>query len=181
MFWLKAANKEKKGDRTKIGDLMSEQNIVEWNNRFSVRVSLIDEQHKKLVVMTNELFFACNYSTDAGKAQFARTIHEAVAYVKYHFATEEKIMERTSYPNREVHKKEHTKFVQKVFENVNAFEEGRLFVPNQFVRFLRDWILSHIAITDSKLGDFLRDLQKTGKLGAIVLKEKTPGAAATVS
>jgi hemerythrin len=161
---------------------MSEQNIFEWNNRFSVGISLIDDQHKKLVAMTNELYFACNYSTDFGKAQFEMTIHDAVAYVKYHFATEEKIMEKTSYPGLADHKKEHTEFIKQVLENVKAFQEGKSFVPNQFVRFLKDWILSHIAIIDSKLGVFLTELQKTGKLGAIAMKEKTRGqTAATVS
>jgi hemerythrin len=172
-------NKEEKWngskERTKNWKVyyMSEQNIVDWNNRFSVGVSLIDEQHKKLVAMTNELYFACSYSTDFGKAQFEMTIHDAVAYVRYHFATEEKIMEKTSYPGLADHRKEHTEFIKQVLENVKAFQEGKSFVPNQFVRFLKDWILSHIAITDSKLGGFLIDLQKTGKLGAITMKEKT--------
>jgi hemerythrin len=154
---------------------MSDQNIVEWNNRLSVGISLIDDQHKKLVAMTNELYFACNYSTDFGKAQFERTVHGAVTYVKYHFATEEKIMEKTFYPGMENHKKEHTEFIQKVLENVKAFEEGKFYVPNHFVRFLKDWILSHIAITDSKLGMFLTDLQKNGKLGAVTIKKKAGG------
>jgi hemerythrin len=152
---------------------MSEQNYIEWNNRFSIKISLIDDQHKKLVAMANELYSACNYSTDSGKDQFERTIHDAVDYVKYHFSTEEKIMEKTSYPGMADHKKEHAEFIQKVLEDVKYFEEGKPFVPNQFVRFLKDWVLSHIAITDSKLGDFLTELQKAGKLGALAADKKT--------
>ncbi|MDR1177392.1 MAG: bacteriohemerythrin [Spirochaetaceae bacterium] len=149
---------------------MSEQNIIEWDNRLAVRIPLIDNQHKKLLAMANDLYFACNYSTDSGKNQFERTVHDAVAYIRYHFSTEGRIMERTSYPDRDDHNREHTEFIKKVLENVKAFEEGKLFVPFRFVRFLRDWVLSHIAITDSKLGIFLTGLQKTGKPGVITMK-----------
>jgi hemerythrin len=153
--------------------IATEQNFVEWKDRYSVGIPLIDEQHKKLLEMTNELFLACNYSTDSGKAQFKKTAHDAVAYVKFHFATEEKIMELTAYPALESHKKEHADFVRKVFDDVKAFEQGRPLIPNQFVRYLKDWVLSHIAITDSKMGNFLTDLRKAGKIGNITMKKKT--------
>jgi hemerythrin len=153
---------------------MKEKNFVEWSDSYSIRIPLVDEQHKKLLAMTNDLYFACNYSTDFGKAQFEETVHGAVAYVKYHFATEEKIMALTTYPYMAEHKKQHTDFVFKVLNAVKAFEEGTPLVPNQFVKFLRDWILSHVAITDSKMGVFLTGLQKAGKLGAITMKKKYP-------
>jgi hemerythrin len=164
-----------KGSRSKTWEeiFTSGQKYVDWSDRYSVGISVIDDQHKKLLEMTNDLFLACNYSTDAGKIQFKKTIHDAVAYVKFHFATEEKIMKLTSYPDLEAHKKEHTDFVRKVFDDVKAFEIGIPLVPKQFVKYLKDWILSHIAITDSKMGNFLTDLKKAGKLGNITIKKKT--------
>jgi hemerythrin len=69
-------------------------------------------------------------------------------------------MDGTKYPNAVVHKGEHKKFVQKVLENVRDFEEGRTFVPNAFVRFLRDWILEHIAIQDKQFGFFLSQMNR---------------------
>jgi hemerythrin len=150
------------------------KNLVEWSDSYSIRIPLIDEQHKKLLAMTNDLYAACNYNTDSGRKQFEQTIHDAVAYTKYHFATEEKIMLLISYPHMKQHKKEHTDFVRTILENVRAFEEGKPLVPNQFVRFLKDWILSHVAITDSKMGDFITGLQMSGKLGGSSMKKKYP-------
>jgi hemerythrin len=161
--------------------LPTEQDFVDWKDRYSIGIPLIDEQHKKLLVMTNKLFLACNYSTDSGKAQFKQTVHDAVAYIKFHFATEEKIMELTAYPGLAAHKKEHTDFVHTVFDDVKAFEQGKPLVPNQFVRFLKDWVLSHIAITDGKMGNFLIGLKKAGKLGNITMKKKTLGEASSVA
>jgi hemerythrin len=152
--------------------MIEEENIVEWSDRYSIGIPLIDEQHKKLLAMTNDLYLACNYSTESGKIQFERTIHDAAAYVKYHFSTEEKMMVLTDYPYMEEHKKQRMDFVRKVLDNVKAFEEGRPLVPKQFVRFLKDWILSHVAFTDSKMGAFLTGIQKTRKLDLITMKKK---------
>jgi CheY-like chemotaxis protein len=82
-------------------------------------------------------------------------------------------MEKTAYPEIAAHKKHHAEFIQKVLKDVTDFENGKNFVPHQFVRFLRDWILSHIALVDNKLGDYLLELQKSGKLGKISMKKQS--------
>lgn len=153
---------------------MKKQNLVEWSDSYSIGIPLVDGQHKKLLTMTNDLYFACNYSTELGKSQFRETVHDAVDYVKYHFFTEEKIMLLTSYPCMEEHKKQHTDFVRTILKNVKDFEDDKPLVPEQFVRFLKDWVLSHVAITDSRMGVYLTGLQRAGRLGAITMKKKHP-------
>jgi hemerythrin len=44
---------------------------------------------------------------------------------------------------------------------------GKMFVPNTFVRFLKDWILTHIAVSDKKYSTYIFDLKKQGKLQGI--------------
>ena len=148
------------------------QKFVEWEDKFSVSIPLVDSQHKRLIEMTNQLHEACGYDTDFAMDQFKKTAHDTVVYVKYHFSTEEQIMEKTEYPGYAEHKKFHAEFVMEVIKYVASFEEGKKFVPNQFVRFLKDWVLSHIAIVDSKMGHYIAELQKTGKLGKITMKRK---------
>ena len=138
-----------------ILDDMDAKEFVEWDSRFSIGIPQIDAQHKQLILMTNKLYKACQYSGDSAKEQFRATIREAVGYIRYHFTSEEKIMERIEYPGMEDHKREHRDFIQEVLEQVKDFEEGKRFVPHMFVRFLRDWVLSHIALTDTYLGEYL--------------------------
>ena len=149
-----------------------DKNIISWENRLSVNIPLIDNQHKLLIAMTNKLHEACRSGDETGKEQFMKTISEVVSYISYHFSSEEQIMERTGYPGYGIHKRHHMEFVHQVLQNVASFEKGKKYVPNQFVRFLRDWILSHIAFMDSKLGQFIVNLQKTGKMGRIIIEGK---------
>ncbi len=134
---------------------MAESNLVEWDDRYSVGVKVIDEQHQSLVKIANELFKGCTQGEEEAKAYFGTAIKQAVDYVRYHFATEEKLLMEAGYPDFPAHKKKHETFVRTVIEEVKAFQEGRKFVPNHFARYLRDWILEHIAVEDRLYRDHL--------------------------
>ena len=135
---------------------MAESHEVEWQDAFSVGSELIDNQHKELVMMTNELFR--NSESFSGVAAFLRTIQKAVNYAKIHFATEETFMEKTNYPEYELHKAEHKSFVAEVLTQIKAFEEGRC-APLSFALFLKKWLLNHIAVSDKKYSPYLKNIQ----------------------
>lgn len=60
----------------------------------------------------------------------------------------ESIMEEINYPGLKEHKQKHELFVKEILKSVNAYKNGKQFVPNSFVRFLRDWLFNHILIDD---------------------------------
>jgi hemerythrin len=133
---------------------MSEPLVV-WDDKFSVGIAEIDRQHKSLIDFTNELFDACR--TAGAEDVFRTTVRKAVAYVKTHFAYEEALMRVHGYPDMPVHKLEHEEFVRQILQKVSDYEEGRPFVANAFVRFLKDWYLNHIAISDFKYRKFFSE------------------------
>jgi hemerythrin len=151
---------------------MVNNTIVVWHNSYSVGIPLIDEQHKELINLTNKLYASCIAGREYSKVSFMQTIHSAVDYIGYHFSTEEKVMERINYPDFSAHKKEHTDFVREVLGQVEDFKSGRNFAPNAFVHYLKDWVLTHIAVCDKKLGDYLIKLKKNGGLSDLTLKVK---------
>jgi hemerythrin len=128
--------------------------FVKWDDRYSVGISKIDLQHKKLIEFTNYLYNACRVSSDEANEQFKQTIKKSVEYVMIHFKTEEDLMIKYNYHDFLIHKKEHTDFIKQILEETYNFENNKLFIPNKFVRYLKDWLLSHIAITDNKYKDF---------------------------
>ena len=153
---------------------MADKVIVKWHDSFSVRVKLIDEQHKKLISLTNKLFSSCMSGHERTKTDsiFIEVVHEVVDYVDYHFSTEQKIMERIDYPEYKIHKHQHVSFVKEVLIRVEEFSFGKVNTPLSFVYYLRDWILQHIAVNDKKLGNYLMEMKRNGNLQQIVIKVK---------
>ncbi len=128
--------------------------FVEWEDRYSVGIKKIDSQHKQLIKFTNELFNSCTQGQDEANETFRKILKDVVEYVKTHFSDEEALMLEHGYSGYADHKHQHEGFVLKVLEQVGAFESGKKFIPNQFVRYLRDWLLEHIAISDHAYCDF---------------------------
>ncbi|MHB9292321.1 putative hemerythrin [Hollandina sp. SP2] len=138
---------------------MGDDSFIAWKDIYSVGIPKIDEQHKELINLTQRLYQACLSGSETGKFYFKKAMHDLVSYVTFHFSAEEKLMERIGFPELPEHKKEHESFVKKVLEDVKKFESGRAIVPNTFVRYLREWILTHIAKTDQKYGFYIINSQ----------------------
>ncbi|MDR1902392.1 MAG: bacteriohemerythrin [Treponema sp.] len=146
------------------------ENFMEWEDRLSIGIPVIDIQHRRLVEITNKLYEACRQGGRAIRGHFIATLHETVDYTCYHFGTEDKIMQRIRYPEYAAHKKEHDDFIIKVLKQMQDYEDEKIYAPHAMVRYLRDWILSHIAITDLKLGTYLLEMKKTGALGKVIIE-----------
>ncbi|MDR2516162.1 MAG: bacteriohemerythrin [Spirochaetaceae bacterium] len=148
---------------------MAEKLTVKWEDAYSVGVTLIDDQHKELIRMTNELALGVEKGGADAEVFFMKVIQGAVKYVKTHFTTEEIIMERLKFPDYLPHKKEHENFVAEVLRDVKAFEEGKKLVPLEFAKFLQNWVLNHIAKSDKKYAAFFDELRARGQLDESLL------------
>ena len=156
---------------------MRETTVVQWKNSYSINIKLIDEQHMELIKLTNKLFASCMAGQQRTKNAFREIIPAAVDYTGYHFATEEKIMERINFPGYQAHKQEHKTFVREVFNKVEDFKAGKILAPLTVVYFLRDWILHHIAVNDKKLGSYLMHMKKCGELQKMTVMVRKDEAA----
>ncbi|MDR2247138.1 MAG: bacteriohemerythrin [Treponema sp.] len=143
---------------------MKDDILIEWDDRYSMHIRFIDDQHKELINLTNRLYKGCLGGDETACSYFMEAIRGTVDYVKYHFSTEEKMLESIHYPDLAQHKKEHESFVKRVLEDVRKFQTGKKFIPNEFVRYLKDWVLTHIAIEDKKYSEYILNLKKKGLL-----------------
>ena len=135
-------------------------NFVTWDASYEVGIEKVDKQHKHLVSLTNELYNACLGEKGELEEKFKEVMKELVEYVMIHFKDEEAIMEEIDYPDIAEHKQKHEKFVKEILVSVNAYKNGKQFVPNAFVRFLRDWLFNHILLTDKEMAKYYLSLQQ---------------------
>jgi len=124
-----------------------------WSDGYSVGIRDIDEQHKKLVTLVNQLYEAMQ----GGKASdvLGTILGELIRYTKYHFSAEEKLMETHAYPELAAHKQEHMDLTEKVIELENKFKAGKVTISLEVGKFLKEWLLRHIQGTDKKYGPYL--------------------------
>ncbi|WP_446012052.1 bacteriohemerythrin [Candidatus Electrothrix sp.] len=129
--------------------------LIKWNDSFSVNVSRIDREHKKLVEMVNELTDAMKEGH--GKDVLGEILDGLIAYTASHFQTEENYFQQVKYPGAAEHKKEHVAFVQKVTEFKKEFDAGRATVSVNVLQFLSKWLQTHIKGADKEYSSFLNE------------------------
>ena len=66
--------------------------IFEWDNSFSVANEEIDQQHKMLFDLANSI------GDDLNQQRIKKNIIVLYKYTREHFAAEEQMMQRISYP-----------------------------------------------------------------------------------
>jgi hemerythrin len=131
--------------------------LVVWDDSLLVNFEIIDNQHKGLIDIINDLIRGCDKGKVIKDIIFIKTLRKAVEYAQIHFSTEEKYLQQVNYPDFEAQKKEHNAFVSEVVKQLKSFEENQN-DPAALVEFLKDWLLNHIAVMDKKYTPYLAGL-----------------------
>lgn len=131
----------------------SEVEALPWKEKYSVKVKTIDDHHKVLVKLINELNNAMLY--EKGRSTISSIIKGLVDYTIFHFDYEEKMLERNGYGDLVNHKKIHVKFVDKMKEIQKDFDSGEKELSKDVMDFLKVWLVEHIMGTDQKYSDLM--------------------------
>ncbi|MFU8818504.1 MAG: bacteriohemerythrin [Desulfurivibrio sp.] len=122
--------------------------LFTWKEEYSVNIKEIDDQHKELVAMINELHEAM--MQQRAKDVLGKILNKLVSYCAGHFATEERLMQTHGYPEYAGHKAKHDKMTAKVLALQNDLKANKLNLTTEVSQFLRDWLDKHILGTDKK-------------------------------
>jgi hemerythrin-like metal-binding protein len=128
--------------------------IMQWNEKMSVGVAALDNDHKKLVDLVNQLYDAIQ----AGKGNDAlgKILDGLINYTVFHFKNEEQLFAKTGYPASEGHKKEHEDLTKQVLAVQAKFKSGAAgTLTLEVMNFLRNWLITHIQGSDKKYGPHL--------------------------
>ncbi len=129
---------------------------IQWSANYAIGVKEIDAQHQELVNKLNELLEAC--AQGKGKEAINGMVDFLGEYVSFHFATDERFIKQSNYPEAPYHIQEHRNFVQTV-EKLKEQIAQETIGPGTVVtvnRTVTDWLINHILKVDTKLGTFLK-------------------------
>jgi hemerythrin len=136
--------------------IANNSDLIVWSNSLLCGIKIIDDQHKGLVALINNLFKHVTGDPEQEHIYFSNVVQELVKYVKIHFATEEKIMRAVKFAGYAQHKREHDFFIFTVMEKVSDYNLKKNINLFTITKFLKEWVLSHIAIIDKQYFEHLR-------------------------
>jgi hemerythrin-like metal-binding protein len=129
--------------------------LIKWGKRYSVGVRDLDDQHKIIVGILNELHAVML----KGQAQsVADTLLPKLRSVTCgHFSTEERLLESTKFPGLNEQRTEHGALLDKVDGFVTRYKCGDNTMYPELLYFMRDWLLSHDLNVDKKYTSWLNE------------------------
>ncbi len=136
--------------------------MIEWDDKYSVGVSIIDEQHKKLInIINNAIVLIINKANVIAHSndpeEILEVLSEMTEYAKEHFATEEAYMLEFHYQDYTLHKEEHFNFYNKTMVYRNKVINGNFLIACEILEYLKKWLVEHIQVTDRKYIDCFKE------------------------
>lgn len=127
--------------------------IVCWDGSLKVGVDAIDAQHRYLFEIINNM----QGKLAKGHAQVALldALDSMRTYARYHFESEEGLLEENGYPDLRAHRQAHHEFLE-VLDRLS----GQAPTPElayQALGFLLAWLAGHIQAEDGRYAPFLAE------------------------
>lgn len=123
--------------------------FIEWVPALSVGVEEIDEQHRRLFALVNEL------SEAEGDEETGRALAALTSYAAEHFALEERLFAERRYPGAEEHVREHAAFAAKLRGFAADYAAGGEGLERRLLDYLKAWLTGHISFADRKYRPYL--------------------------
>lgn len=126
-----------------------------WDEKYSVGIQSIDDQHKEIFRILDRLFQALK----SGKASHSilQIITELELYAASHFQREEYFFRQFNYENSDSHTKEHQSFTAKISALKADAIAGKLTSSFDLLHFLKIWMDHHILVVDMQYSELFRE------------------------
>lgn len=128
--------------------------LLMWTENLSVGVKELDDDHKQLIAMINDLHLAIEAVGATGKLnknKIESALRKLHAYTKGHCEREELYFFQTGYPCQESHRQEHGKLIEMIADMTVRFHDSTN--PKdaaEIMQSIYDWVTGHIYVTDKQ-------------------------------
>ncbi|GEO79940.1 bacteriohemerythrin [Pararhodospirillum oryzae] len=135
--------------------------LITWSDKMSVGNATIDGDHRTLLDRLNALHDVVRGNTP--RESMPTLFRDLIEYTEYHFATEERLMRLSRFPDMERHKAMHDGLARRLREFEARFQEAPdTFNLLEMFDFVSDWLMRHILREDMKVGTHLKAMPKNG-------------------
>ena len=143
--------------------------LIVWTDRMSVGVKLLDNDHKKLVLLVNKLFDGV--VAVGARPALESVFEELVDFTRLHFFHEERLLAETGYPDSAAHRHEHDQLLEQLMElQVHFAVSTELANDLDVMNRLRVWLFKHTQGADQEFVPHL----KAKKVDSILASWSTP-------
>ena len=134
-----------------------------WKEAWNTNISDVDEQHIAMANMLNKIIVVLNQSDKGQEHDRAldRLLSDFLTLTRDHFASEEKKMRQTGYPNYAAHKSEHMMLQAELAEYILEIKKGKSEVDISTLSALKFWFIGHITSDDKAFADYYHSKRST--------------------
>lgn len=136
----------------------TKEDLIKWDDNYKIGYKRIDDQHKELVNIINDLYHSTEFENPENQKlneAFRDALKKTVDYISFHFSYEEKIMMAINYNKLLEHSSSHKTFTQTIFDYVQSYESGSLDAINKLLKYLKEWLINHVLVSDKEFVDEL--------------------------
>lgn len=127
--------------------------LIKWDKSYSVASGDIDEDHKHLMAIVNDLYGAM--ASGADQATNLEIMSELMDYAQDHFHREERMMAACGYAGAAEHKQVHDRLIANLAQVIEDYRSGGLPLSLSMVVALKTWLLDHMTESDRALAPSL--------------------------
>jgi hemerythrin len=127
--------------------------LMTWRDQYSVGIETLDNQHKAVLRILNEIHAA----SLRGKAQEVAgpLLSQLVSLASEHFSAEERLMESTKFPGLAEHRAKHREMAGRIADLASRHEKRDAAVYLQLLYFVRDYQSKHMQNEDQEYARWL--------------------------
>jgi hemerythrin len=128
--------------------------LLTWNEKMMLGIENIDNQHQRWITLINDLHEAMQQGK--GSEVLNQTLAAMLNYTSVHFADEERLLLKHSYPGYTQHKQLHDDFIKKIKDIQDRLQKSHILLTMEIMKPLRDWLTHHIQNVDRQYAPFLK-------------------------
>lgn len=125
---------------------MTTSNLFLWSDDLSVDIQEIDEQHKGLIDLINQLHDAISSNQEQEASR--EILNQLAEGTRTHFLLEESLMRLTHYSGFAVHKNQHETLMDEMRQLLQKLDAGSTTISLDLLHFLKNWLTEHIRSCD---------------------------------